>query len=74
MNTKTPGAALIDYLQRTYNLKNDAAVARRLDMAPPMISKMRKGIVKVGAFAILRIHEVLGAPVRTIREVLAGPV
>lgn len=58
---------LFDMLLENYKLKNDAALARILKVAPAVISKVRHQRFPVGPFLILRIHEVLGAPVTDIR-------
>ncbi|MFS2004627.1 hypothetical protein ACEN9F_13475 [Duganella sp. CT11-25] len=58
---------LIDMLLEKYKLKNDAALARALKVAPPVISKVRHLRLPVGPFLILRIHEVFGTPVADIR-------
>ena len=46
--------ALIEYLQ----LKNDAALSRALEVAPPVISKIRHRRLAVGAALLIRMHEV----------------
>ena len=38
--------------------KNDAALARALEVAPPVISKIRHGRPPVGASLLIRMHEV----------------
>lgn len=48
-------------------LKNDAALARELGVAPPVISKIRHGRMSVGDTLILKVHEKFGMPVPDIR-------
>lgn len=60
-------ATLFDLLLKKHELKNDAALARALEVAPPEISKARRGRV-IGASLILRLHETLDVPVAVIRE------
>lgn len=48
-------------------LKNDAALARAVEMAPPVISKLRHGKIPIGSMMILRAHELTGLPTREIR-------
>lgn len=61
---------LLDTLREEHNIPSDAALAREIDVAPPVISKLRAG-GKLGASVILRIHEYLGKPVKEIRELAA---
>lgn len=62
---------LFDSLKDEFNIKNDAALARDLSLAPPQISKVRNGLVPVNDSLILRIHEAFGVPVQVIRQALA---
>lgn len=62
---------LLDALIQDNSLKNDAALCRVLRFAPPMISKIRHGKVKISADVILRIHEILNVPVLEIRRLIA---
>lgn len=52
-------------------LKNDAALSRFLEVAPPVISKLRHGKLDIGASLILKAHEKTGIAVASIKE-LAG--
>lgn len=61
---------LLDTLIEKYSLKNDAEIARRLEVAPPVISRIRNGRCVVSSDIILRIHEKLGMPVADIRACL----
>jgi len=61
---------LLDTLKEKYDLKNDAEISRRLEIKPPVISKIRHGKVSVSAEIILKIHENLGMPVADIRALL----
>lgn len=66
------GSTLVDEMRRELNVKNDAALARALDVAPPVISKLRGG-VPLGSTLLIRIHECTGWPVKHIRELAAQP-
>ena len=66
------GSQLFDYLLQKYNLKNDAALAREVGLAPPVISKVRSGDLIVSPATILAIHEKLGVDVAEIRKVMAA--
>ena len=49
---------LLSSLIKTLNLKNDAALSRTLEVAPPVISKIRHGRLPVGASLLIRMQEV----------------
>ena len=51
-------------------LKNDAALARALEVAPPIISKIRHRRLPVGASMLIRMHEVSNLSVMELRELL----
>jgi hypothetical protein len=51
-------------------LKNDAALARALEVAPPLISKIRHRRLPVGASLLIRMHEVTDLPVHELRELM----
>lgn len=61
-------ATLFDKLMAQHAIKNDAALARTLEITAPEISKARRGYRAIGASLILRIHEIFGIPVAEIRE------
>ena len=68
-----PGAnAFLDYLIANLHLKNDAALARALEVAPPVVSKVRHNRLPVGASFIIRAHELTDMPIRAIKSMLAG--
>lgn len=48
---------VLDKLIEKLRLKNDAALARALEVAPPVISKLRHGRFPFGAGYIIRAHE-----------------
>nr|WP_062120367.1 hypothetical protein [Collimonas pratensis] len=49
---------LLDQLIDKLQLKNDAALSRALEVAPPVISKIRHRRLPVGASLLIRMHEV----------------
>lgn len=51
---------LIDHLLNAYRLKNDAALSRLLDVAPPVISKIRHNRLPIGAAIKLRMMRRFG--------------
>ena len=65
--------ALLDYVIEVLGVKNDAALARALHVTPPLICKLRYGLIKPGAGIILRMHFATGLPVRTLKGVANLP-
>lgn len=63
---------LIDHLLSRFELKNDAALARTLDVAPPVISKVRHHRMLVGASLMIRILDKFDISLAEIRSQLEG--
>lgn len=61
---------LLDTLLENLHLKNDAALSRALEVAPPLISKIRHHRLPVGAFLLLRMHEVTELSIRDLRSLM----
>ena len=62
--------ALVDYLLKKLDLKNDRQLAEYFDVLPPVISKIRNRRMSVSANMILLIHEKLDIPVAEIRRLI----
>jgi hypothetical protein len=58
---------LLDSLIEKLHLKNDAALSRALEVAPPVISKIRHRRLPVGASLLIRMHEVSDLSIRDLR-------
>ena len=58
---------LLDILLGKMQLKNDAALSRMLEVAPPVISKIRHHRLPVGASLLIRMHEVSDLSIRELR-------
>jgi len=58
---------LLDVLLENLRLKNDAALSRALEVAPPVLSKIRHHRLPVGASILIRMHEVSGLSIRDLR-------
>ncbi|MGV7210478.1 hypothetical protein ACLB1G_21805 [Oxalobacteraceae bacterium A2-2] len=65
---------LLDHLIKTHQLKNDAELARKLDVMPPVISKIRHHRLPVGATLIIRMMDEFDISLREIRELLLPTV
>jgi hypothetical protein len=61
---------LLESLIERLNLKNDAALSRALEVAPPLISKIRHRRLPVGASLLIRMHEVSKLSIRDLRELM----
>lgn len=61
---------LLDALIAQLHLKNDAALSRALEVAPPVISKIRHRRIPVGAWMLIRMHEVTGMSIQELRELM----
>ena len=61
---------LLDTLIKQMKLKNDAALCRALEVAPPVISKIRHKRLPVGASLLIRMHELTGMNIRELRDLM----
>ena len=61
---------LLDALIEKMGLKNDAALSRRLEVQPPVISKIRHRRLPVGASLLIRMHEESGLSIRELRTLM----
>lgn len=61
---------LLDTLRERMQLKNDAALSRALEVAPPVISKIRHRALPVGASMLIRMHEVTELSIRELRDLM----
>jgi transcriptional regulator with XRE-family HTH domain len=61
---------LLDYLQKTYDVKNDRQLAIKLGFSTPTLSKIRTGKYPVSADMIIAIHEKFGMTIKDIKKLL----
>ena len=61
---------LLDSLIEKLHLKNDAALSRALEVAPPVISKIRHRTLPIGATILLRMHEVSEFSIRELKSLM----
>lgn len=66
----TAANELLDEALRVRGLKNDAALSRALEVAPPVISKIRHGRLPFGDSMLIRMHEMTGWAIGTMKESL----
>jgi hypothetical protein len=76
MNQSSPGQdiqdvdKLLNALIVQLGLRNDASLARTLEVGAPMISKLRHGKVPVGAGLLIRMMEVSGISIKELRALM----
>jgi hypothetical protein len=61
---------LLDALCERLKLRNDAALSRLLEVAPPVISKIRHRRLPVGASMLLRMHEECNLTISELRRLM----
>ncbi|MES2934015.1 MAG: hypothetical protein V4805_11080 [Pseudomonadota bacterium] len=61
---------LFDTLIKQLGLKNDAVLSRVLEVAPPVISKMRHRTLPIGATLLIRMHEESGLSILELRRLM----
>jgi hypothetical protein len=61
---------LLDTLIKKLHLKNDASLSRILEVAPPVISKIRHKKLAVGASILIRMHEVSDLSIEDLRGLM----
>lgn len=61
---------LFDTLLNRLKLKNDAALSRALEVAPPIISKARHFRMPISSSLLIRIHEVSGISVKELQSLM----
>ena len=61
---------LLDALLGKLLLKNDAALSRALEVAPPVISKIRHRRLPVGASLLIRMHEISEWSIHDLRGLM----
>ncbi|WP_217619494.1 hypothetical protein, partial [Achromobacter sp. GbtcB20] len=54
-------------------MKNHAALSRALEVAPPVISKIRHNTLPIGATILLRMHEISDLSIRELRALMVSP-
>jgi plasmid maintenance system antidote protein VapI len=64
---------LIDALIKRMGLKNDAALAHALEIAPPALSKIRHRRIVVGDATLIYMHEVSGISIRELKRLANIP-
>jgi plasmid maintenance system antidote protein VapI len=61
---------LLDRLSQLLRVKNDAALARTLEVATPVINRIRRGHTPVRASILMRMQEASGMSLQELRKLL----
>ncbi len=61
---------LLSSLISKLKLKNDAALSRALEVAPPVISKIRHRRLPVGASLLIRMQEISELSIKDLRALM----
>lgn len=61
---------LLDALKSILKLKNDAALSRALEVAPPVLSKIRHNRLPISGALLIRIHEVSDLSVSDLQTMM----
>lgn len=61
---------LLDTIIKQLHLKNDAALSRALEVAPPVISKIRHRRLPIGASLLIRMHEISDLSIKDLRGLM----
>lgn len=64
---------LLDAVIKKLHLKNDSALAAALEVAPPVISKIRHRKRPVGASMLINMEEESGLSIRELKKLLGLP-
>lgn len=61
---------LLDALRERKQLKNDAELCRALDVAPPLISKIRNRKLAISPALMIRMHDTFDMPINELRRLM----
>lgn len=65
---------LLDALLVALNLKNDAALARKIGVAPPVLSKLRHYTLALTPAILLKLHDATAMSIAQLRALLHAPL
>lgn len=72
METYNP-AALFDALMDRLHVRNDSALAKKIGVTPPVISKMRNKKVQITATLLVQLHDITGESLDALRTMAGIP-
>lgn len=62
--------AVFNLVRQKCGFKNDAALSRALQVAPPVVSKLRHGRLLVGPSMVIKLHEVSDISIRELKSLM----
>jgi len=62
---------VLDAIMEKLQIKTDVALSRALEVAPPVISKIRHNTLPIGATILIRMHEISEFSIRELQEMMA---
>jgi hypothetical protein len=65
-----PEHALFDFLKTEYKISSDRQLCAALGLKPPVLSKIRHGVIGVSGDIMILIHEQTGMSIADIKEFL----
>jgi plasmid maintenance system antidote protein VapI len=69
-NPEYAPARLLDAMHERLGLKNDAALARTLELPPAVVSKLRRRQASITAALLVRMHDITGWSISDIRALM----
>ena len=66
-----PAHTLFDFLKTEYDLPSDRQLCAALGISPPVISKIRHGVVGISSDIMIIIHEKTGMSIADIKELIS---
>lgn len=64
---------LLDTVMEKLGAEDDADLSRKLEVGPPVVSKIRNAKVALSAAMMIRIHDAADMSIATIRSFLIAP-
>lgn len=61
---------LLDAIKNQLCLRSDAALSRAINVAPPVLSKVRHHQLPIGASLLVRLSEVSELPIKDLRALM----
>ena len=66
-----PAHTLFDFLKTEYNISSDRQLCAALGLKPPVLSKIRHGVIGVSGDIMILIHEKTGMSIADIKELIS---
>lgn len=63
-------AHLLDFLRQHLKLRNDKALADKLDISASAMSKLRNQVLPIGSTVLIRMHEISEISIKELRVLM----